>query len=166
MPWYVIRTKPHQERLAHLHLSRLCEDTFLPLIEQNVKIWRQEKTVVEPLFPGYLFARFDLEEHYRAVKFARGVLHIVEFGFKPAEIKDDLIDAIKQRVQGSYVRIAPPSFQSGQVIQISGGPLAGLEAILTGEMSKQHRVSLLLNMLGSQVRLTMDIDQIGLLQVV
>ena len=80
MHWYVIRTKPHQERQAEFHLRQLSVETFLPLLRHNKRIRRQEKTVVEPLFPRYLFARFDINDRYRAVNYARGVLKIVEIG--------------------------------------------------------------------------------------
>src|SRR5690242_7427288 len=93
--WYVIRTKPHQEKQADLHLAQLNVETFLPLLKQTKTIQRVTKTVIAPLFPGYIFAHFDLIKHYRAVNYARGVLRIVEFGEKPAVIDESLINAIK-----------------------------------------------------------------------
>ncbi len=35
MHWYVIRTKPHQERRAEFHLRQLSVETFLPLLKQT-----------------------------------------------------------------------------------------------------------------------------------
>ena len=162
MPWYVIRTKPHQERIAHVHLSQLCEETLLPMLKQEATGRRSDAATVEPLFPGYLFAQFDLQERYRAVKFARGVLNIVEFGAHPAEVEDATIEAIKERLEDGYVRIASPSFHEGQVVRIAAGPLAGLEAVFLRAMKKQQRVCVLLNMLGLQTKMTMGIDQIRL----
>lgn len=164
MPWYAIRTKPHQERLAHAHLSQVCEETFLPLLKQEKIIRRQQATIVAPLFPGYLFARFDVGVRYRAVKFSRGVLNIVEFGLKPAEVSNAMIEAIRGRMNDGYVRIQPKSLQQGQIVHVKGGPLAGLEAVFLREMADKHRVCLLLNTLSFQVRLTMDIDHIGVAQ--
>jgi len=166
MPWYVIRTKPHQERIAHVHLNQLCEETLLPWLKHEETSSHHGATGVEPLFPGYLFARFDLQDRYRAVKFARGVLNIVEFGLQPAEVEDATIDAIKGRLEDGYVRIAEPSFQEGQVVRIAAGPLAGLEAVFLRAMKKQQRVCVLLNMLGLQTKMTMGIDQIRLPQAV
>ncbi|MGH7183075.1 MAG: transcription termination/antitermination NusG family protein, partial [Nitrospiraceae bacterium] len=127
MHWYVIRTKPHQERLAESHLKQLPVETFLPLLRQTKWIRRQEKTIVEPLFPRYLFARFDINDRYRAVSFAKGVLNIVKFGLKPAEVSESLIGAIRERLEGGYVTPPTERFEKGQIVQISGGPLAGLE---------------------------------------
>ena len=165
MPWYVIRTKPHQERQAESHLMQLSIETFLPLLRQNKWIRRREKTVVEPLFPRYLFAQFDINDRYRAVNFARGVLDIVKFGLKPAEVNESLIEAIKERLEDGYVTPKAERFQKGQIVQIKGGLLAGLEAVFMEEMTEQHRVLLLLNTLGLHAKLTIDSDQVILPQV-
>ena len=164
MRWYVIRSKPHQERQAEFHLRQLSVETFLPLLRQNKWIRRQEKTVVEALFPQYLFARFDVNDHYRAVNFARGVLDIVKFGSKPAEVSESLIRAIREQLEDGYVTPKAERFQKGQIVQIKGGPLAGLEAVFIREMTEQHRVLLLLKTLGLQAKLTIDIDQVSLPQ--
>src|SRR6185437_10074070 len=102
MQWYVIRTKPHQEKMAEFHLRQLTVETFLPLLKSRKRIRRQEKTVVEPLFPRYFFARLDLMRHYRAVNYARGVVNIVEFGSSPAEVSESLIEGIKSRMDDGY----------------------------------------------------------------
>ena len=164
MHWYVIRTKPRQERQAEFHLRQLSVETFLPLLRQNKWIRRQEKTVVEPLFPRYLFARFDINDRYRAVNFARGVLHIVEFGLQPAELSESMIEAIRERLDDGYVTPKVERFKQGQIVQISGGPLAGLEAVFIRQMTEQHRVLLLLKTLGLRAKLTMDMDRVSLPQ--
>jgi transcriptional antiterminator RfaH len=161
MHWYVIRTKPHQEGRAHCHLAQLPVETFLPLLKHTKTIRRQVKTAVEPLFHGYLFARFDIRYRYRAVNFATGVLNIVEFGSKPAAVSDSVIDEIRTRLVDGYVVPKLEPFQPGKPVQIKGGPLAGLEALFIREMPKQHRVLLLLNTLRTQARLAIDIDQVG-----
>lgn len=161
MRWYVIRTKPHQERQAEFHLRQLSVETYLPLFRQHKLVRRQEKTVVEPLFPRYLFARFDIRDRYRAVSFSRGVQNIVEFGLKPAEVSESLIEAIKERAKDGYVIPAEP-LQKGQIVQIKGGPLAGLEAVFVRAMTDRRRVYLLLKTLGLHAGLTMNIDQVCL----
>ena len=162
MHWYVIRTKPQQERRAEFHLRQLSVETFLPLLKQRKKVRRAVKPVEGPLFPRYFFARFDITNQYRAVSFARGVLNIVEFGAKPAEVSESLIEGIRQRLKEGYVVPRLEPFRKGQVVRIHTGPLAGLEAVFVREMSEQHRVLLLLQALGSHAKVTMDFDHIEL----
>jgi transcription antitermination factor NusG len=100
--------------------------------------------------------------HYRAVSYARGVLTIVAFGGKPAEMSQALIDAIKERVNNGYVTLMPVRLVHGQVVHINGGPLAGLEAVFVRETTNRNRVLLLLNTLGLHAKLNMSIDQVSL----
>lgn len=162
--WYVIRTKPRQEKKVECHLRQLCVETFLPLLRQNKMVRRTRKTVLSPLFPGYTFARFEVRTHDRAVSYARGVLAIVRFGGKPAEISQELIDAIKIRLENGYLTPDPKHFQRGQILHINGGPLAGLEAVFVREMTDRNRVLLLLNTLGLHAKLNMSINQVSLPQ--
>jgi transcriptional antiterminator RfaH len=162
MHWYVIRSKPHQEKRAEFHLRQLGVETFLPLLRQNKTIRRMPKTVIAPLFPGYFFAQFDIREHYRAVSYAGGVHKIVEFGLKPAQVSETLIETIKGNLENGYVTLKPERFRKGQVVYIKGGPLAGLEAVFVREMPEQNRVLLLLNALGFHARLALDIEHISL----
>jgi transcriptional antiterminator RfaH len=164
MPWYAVSTKPHQERQAELHINQCGIECFLPLLKESKIIRRTRKTVIEPLFPGYLFARFDLNKHYRAVSYATGVRKIVEFGSGPVELDATMIDAIKERLSNGYVKLMPVRPVHGQVVHIKGGPLAGLEAVFMREMTDRNRVLLLLNTLGFHARLTLSIDQVSLSQ--
>jgi transcriptional antiterminator RfaH len=162
MQWYVIRTKPNQERVAEFHLRQLTVETFLPLLRSRKRIRRQEKTVVEPLFPRYLFARLNLTSHYRAVNFSRGVVNFVEFGSGPAEVSESLIQGIRSQMHDGYVTPHSERFQKGQIVRITDGPLIGLEAIFVKELKEQHRVLLLLRALGLNAKLVIDADYLGL----
>jgi transcriptional antiterminator RfaH len=164
MHWYAVSTKPHQEKQAELHIKQCGIECFLPLLKENKIIRRTRKTVFEPLFPGYLFARLELERHYRAVSYTTGVRNIVEFGSGPVELEATMIDAIKERLTNGYVTPHPERFKMGQIVHIKGGPLTGLEAVFVREMPARSRVLLLLNAMGLHAKLTMDIDQVSLSQ--
>jgi transcriptional antiterminator RfaH len=148
--------------MAEFHLRQLTVETFLPLLKSRKRIRRQEKTVVEPLFPRYLFARLDLPNHYRAVNFARGVVNIVEFGASPAAVSESLIQGIKSRMNDGYVTPNTERLQKGQIVHITDGPLAGLDAIFVKELKEQQRVLLLLRALGVNAKVLMDVNHLGL----
>jgi len=164
MHWYAVSTKPHQEKQAELHIKQCGIECFLPLLKESKIIRRTRQTVIKPLFPGYLFARFKLERHYRAVSYATGVRRIVEFGSGPVELDATMIDAIKERLHDGYVTLMPVRPVHGQVVHIKGGPLAGFEAVFVREVTDRNRVLLLLNTLGFHAKLMMDIDQVSLPQ--
>ena len=161
MPWYAVSTKPHQEKQAELHINQCGIECLLPLLKESKIIRRMRKTVIEPLFPGYLFARFELDKHCRAVSYATGVRKIVEFGSGPVELDATMIDAIKERLNNGYVTLMPVRPVRGQVVHIKGGPLAGVEAVFMREMTGRNRVLLLLNTLGFHAKVTLNSDQVS-----
>ena len=160
MYWYAVSTKPHQEHQAELNLRRLGIETFCPLLKQRRVIRRKSQITIGPLFPGYLFAKLNIDDQYRAVSYARGVRRLVTFGSSPAIVDEDLIEAIKSRVRDSYVTVSAQSFTPGQVVRIQEGPLCGLEAIFEREMSDHQRAVLLLRTLCYQARVVVPFEQV------
>lgn len=71
--WYVIQTKPKKEEEADSYLSTRGVEIFSPLVEtftaRNAKLAKELK----PLFPGYIFGKFDLEQNYPLVRWGRGL---------------------------------------------------------------------------------------------
>jgi len=78
--WYLVHSKPQQESLAVLNLQWLGVEAFCPTLRQFKKIRRRKETVISPLFPGYLFSRFDLATEFCRVNYAIGIKNVVTFG--------------------------------------------------------------------------------------
>ena len=162
MRWYVLSTKSNHERQAEQNIRRMGVECFLPLLQEQRIIRCKVRTIIAPLFPGYLFVRINLSEHYRAVTYARGVRKIVEFGATPVEVDIAMIDAIRSRVASPEVCALPRSkeLSRGQLVQIKDGPFVGLEAVFMREMSGHQRAMVLLRTLALQARVVLEINQL------
>lgn len=124
-------------------------------------IRRVRREVVGPLFPQYLFCRFDLMTHYRAVRYAREVIDVLSFGSRPAVVSDELIDDLKiWASQAPEANSSQPAYSSGERVQVSKGPMRGLEAIILEQSDDRDRVSVLLSILGCGAKLRIDCDQL------
>ena len=156
MHWYAVNAKRREETHAELSLNRLGVETFYPQLRRERVIRRKRQTTISPLFPGYLFAKFHFPTDQRAVAYARGVRKIVEFGVTPAIVDEEIIEAIKNRVQDGYVTVPTRTFTPGQNVRITEGPLQGFEAIFERDMSDQERVVLLVRALSYQARVIVD----------
>ena len=157
--WYLVRSQPRQEVVAEQSLGRLGVETLSPRLRQERVIRRRRQTVVGPLFPGYLFARFDFDTRWRAVNFAHGVSRIVQFGDQPAVVDDEVVQEIRGRMEHGAV-VLRPRFASGDRVRVAWGPFEGLEAVFEKEMTDQQRVLLLLESLSFHARIVVDAEQI------
>ena len=160
MHWYAVRTKPNQERQAELSVQRLGVETFYPQMKQRRVIRRREQMIIGSLFPGYLFARLNMAVHYRAAKYARGVLDLVAFGSIPAIVDDEIIEGMRARLRDGCLTLPAPALTPGEVVRIQAGPLQGLEAVFEREMSDHQRVVLLLRTLTYQARVVLPFEHV------
>lgn len=155
--WYCVHTKPQREKQAAEQLSTLSNvEVYFPRIRIQKTIRRVRKQVTEPLFPRYLFCRFDLSSNYRAVRYAHEVINLVSFGLQPAVVSETLIHDLQSWVSENSLTLTKSQFTSGDTVQIASGPMQGLQAVILEGRGDQERVAVLLNILGSEARLTID----------
>jgi transcriptional antiterminator RfaH len=158
MNWYVVNSKPRQEHLAAQSLQRLGVESFLPQIRRSRLVRGVRKVNTCPLFPGYLFSRFDLAVHFRAVNFSTGVRKVVSFGSSPVIVEEALIQSIRDRMTDGFILLQPASLIPGQSVRIEEGPFQGLEAVFERPLNDQGRIMLLLQALSYQARVVVDLD--------
>jgi transcriptional antiterminator RfaH len=94
--WYVIQTKPKKEEDAESYLSTRGVEMFNPLMETFALRNGGMNKELKPLFPGYIFGKFDLEQNYPLVRWARGVKKVLGFGGYPTPISEEVIEIIKE----------------------------------------------------------------------
>ncbi|HKB90660.1 MAG TPA: KOW motif-containing protein, partial [Opitutaceae bacterium] len=116
---------------------------------------------VVPLFPRYVFCRFDLATAYRAVKYAPDASDIVLSGRDPATVSDTLINDLKEWaddvIDGTPVE---PPFQRGDRVEIIGGPMRGVPAVILHTNNDRDRVAILLSILQHGAQMTISRAQI------
>lgn len=131
MHWYLVHTKPRQERCALENLERQGFACYLPLLPVEKIRQRTVKVTAQPLFPRYLFIRLgrgQSSQSWAPIRSTTGVSRLVTFGSEPAKVDDALVDALKAReaaLQGS----PEPLFQAGDPVRLTEGAFAGFEGI-------------------------------------
>jgi transcription antitermination factor NusG len=86
--------------------------------------------VTEPVFPGYLFCRFDLSKKSKVLS-SNAVERVVGFGSQPAPIPVSEIEAIRRMVEEGGV--AAPVPRRGDRVRVIAGSLQGIEGVLVRE---------------------------------
>jgi transcriptional antiterminator RfaH len=160
--WYCLHTKPQKEaQVAAFCRDNLQLETYFPKLRQYRTIRRVRKLVTSPLFPRYLFCRFDPAISYRAVRYAPDTLDIVHLGEKPAVVEDNLIKDLKDWAGDAVDIISLRSpLTPGDHVEITAGPMRGLSATILHSHEDRDRVAILLSILQHGAQLTISRSQI------
>ncbi len=158
--WYVIQTKPKKEEEAESYLSTRGVEMFGPLIETFALRNGGMTKALKPLFPGYLFGKFDLEQNYPLVRWARGVKKILGFGGYPTPISEEVVKIIKERTDDQGIVKVRHHFEPNDVVRIKTGPMKDLLGIFEGWVSHGERVRILLSLIGYQPMVEMHCSMI------
>lgn len=90
--WFAVQIKPNSYNLAIRNLHRQEFETFLP--KMTITNRKYNKFVLKEvnLCPGYIFVFFNLKLlKWTVINSTLGVLKILSFNKKPAEISSDLV---------------------------------------------------------------------------
>ena len=129
LQWYAVRVRSHCERLASSTLQAKGYQQFLPEVRSRRRWSDRTKELQVPLFPGYVFCRFDAA-HRVPILESPGVVGIVGFGSLLAPIPAEEILAVETMLRLCRHVEPYPSLPIGQKIRIEHGPLAGVEGIV------------------------------------
>jgi transcriptional antiterminator RfaH len=158
--WYVVHTNPKQEERANGNLMAWGVET----VHAKLRTCRHNEFtgvptyMTQPLFPRYIFAKFNAREQLPKILFTRGVHNVVCFGNIPAWVNDDIIDIIRERLdENGFVKLNN-SFKPGDKVVISAGPLRNLIGIFEREVKGSERIMILLTAIGYQGRLVVNRD--------
>lgn len=153
--WYALQIRAGQEKSVSAGLRGKGHEEFLPLY-QTFRHWSDRVKQIEvPLFPGYLFCRFDPLDRLVPVVTTPGVIRIVSFGRTPIPVAEAEIEAVHRVVHSGLAAEPWPFLSSGCRVAIERGPLAGLEGILT-RLAGGHRLVVSVNLLQRSVAVQVD----------
>ena len=147
--WYVVRTQYHKADRAELNLAAAGFTTFMPRIRAKTAT-RTPQTV--PLFPQYLFARFNAVKSLRLVTFMTGVSYVVTFAGEPASVDDEVIELLRSRMEADGCIRVGERLYPGDQVYIKSGPFAAMLGVVERNLSAKERVLVLLSTISASVR--------------
>jgi len=159
--WFLVYTKPRQEKTAKTQLARQGYRVYLPMIERVRKRGAKRTAHIEPLFPRYLFIHLDTyTDDWGPIRSTVGVSALVRFGREPAQVPDALVELLRSRESGSGLHVwAEPALRAGQAVRVNEGAMRGYEGIFVAGSGKE-RVIVLLDILGRRVRASVEAGQL------
>ncbi len=160
---FVVATAPRQEQQASENLARQGYSVFLPRLKRTIRHARRTGTVLEALFPGYLFIKFaQRTTHWRSNNGTYGVRSLLMNGDRPAAVPVGFCERLQKNADAAgTLEPPPPDLKIRVQVQFTSGPFAGQTALIIG-IKPRERVELLLASLSLEVRVGAILRQLSL----
>ena len=156
--WYAVWTRSRHEQVVREQIERKGYQTFLPTITRWSR-WKDRKKRIEwPLFPGYCFARFNVQERLPILK-CTGVVSIVSFDGEIAPIPAVELDGIRRLVDSELAYDPCPFIREGMMVEVMHGPLKGVVGRLVRK-GTHARLVLTVDLIGQAVSVEVDASDV------
>jgi transcription antitermination factor NusG len=121
--WYALYVRSRSEKKVSELLDAKQIENYCPIqrIERN---WSDRKKIIlEPLFKSYVLVRLAPKAHIPVLQ-TDGVIGFVTFQGKPAVIRDEEIDIVKQFLQDyEHIQVERIDVNVNDEVTITHGPL-------------------------------------------
>jgi transcription antitermination factor NusG len=158
--WFALHVKSRCEKAVSLILNSKGVEEFLP-VYRSTRIWVDRTREIDlPLFPGYVFCRFDPDERMPVVT-TPGVVGIVRYGRVFAPVDPAEIAALQALAKSRLPTRRWPYVETGEPVIIEGGALDGVRGILL-QLKSAKKVVLSVTLLRRSVLVEIDGERIKL----
>jgi transcriptional antiterminator RfaH len=152
--WYALRVRTRSEWMVEGNLEHKGYETFCPMYKLRRQWANRIRTADRPLFPGYLFCRFDIRMRLPILT-TPGVSLIVGPGKCPEPIPENEIEAIRTLVKSGASYEPCAYLTAGQLVEIQHGSLSGLVGLVT-EVRSEFRLIMSVDLLMRSVSVEID----------
>ena len=142
MKWYVVYTRPRWEKKVSSILDQKGIENYCPL-NKVVKQWSdRKKTVMEPLFKGYVFVKIEDAKKWE-IKKVDGIINYIHWLGKPAIVKDSEITAIRRFLtEFENVEVIDNQLEVNSIVKINQGVLMDYKGIVIEIIDNKARVQI------------------------
>lgn len=160
--WYAIQVKTTWEKQSGQLLENKGYEIFVPTRKAKRKWSDRTKELEVPLFPSYIFGRFD-PKHRLPILTTPSVFGIVSAGKQLLPVPDEQIEAIQRLIRSGVPILTSPFLKVGQRVVVDGGPLDGQKGILT-RFKNSWRVVISVDLIQQSVAVEVDREQVRVVE--
>jgi len=135
MSWFVIHTKPNEEKKALVNLINQEFTCYMPMYSKEIITKNKIKITPTPLFSRYLFIEVNDESVQKNIGLIRstlGIHQLLKIGENPIKISSKIIMGLQKEERGRSEKIKS-YFKQGEQVEIQSGPYKGIKAIFECE---------------------------------
>jgi transcription antitermination factor NusG len=131
---------------------------FLPTWRSRRKWSDRVKELDLPLFPGYIFCRFNASDPFPVLN-SPGVVHIVSAGNNPIPVEEKEIENVRMVCTAGVPALPWTNIVAGQRLVVTRGPLKGVEGTLI-RIKDDYRLVVSISLLQRSVAAELERDWI------
>jgi len=160
--WSAVRTKARCEKKAATWCERCGIPYYLPLRRSVRRYEKRRAEFLVPLFTGYIFALIAPEEKTDLATSPHVAVVLLPDTMMAATLVRELNDVlVLERAVGEGELEVRPEIEVGKLVEIRGGPLAGVHGVVT-QRRNRCRLTVNVEMVGQSVSLDVDADEVEL----
>ena len=151
--WFILQFKSNSHHLAAKNLNRQGFETFLPLHETTSRRLSRFINTSKPLFPGYMFIRFDkAESEWHKINSTYGVSRLITFNSILKSIPTTFVDSLMMRCDSSGKLLPIKKFKNGDNVTVSKGPFANFIASVE-KYEADQRIWIIMDLMGRKTKI-------------
>ena len=124
MKWFVIYTKPQFEIKVEQTLQNIGIRAYCPVYKQIKQYSDRKKKVLKPLLRSYVLVNINDKDRDKVFSVPGVVRYLFWLG-KPAIVREEEIELMKNNLSGIYESITVSDLKKGDAYDIKEGPLKG-----------------------------------------
>jgi transcription antitermination factor NusG len=153
--WFALNARQRREKFVSTTLHSKGYESFLPFSRAKRRWTDRVKNIEIPLFPGYVFCRFDPRDKLSILTIP-GVLSIVGNGKVPISIEDAEIQALQTVVYSGLLAQEWGYLEVGKRITIEQGPLQGVQGTVLNCESHKKKLLVSITLLRRSIAVNID----------
>ena len=156
--WFILQFKSNSHRIAAKNLNQQGFETFLPLHDTTSRKLSRFINTSKPLFPGYMFIRFDREESdWHKINNTYGVSRLITFNSILKSIPTRFVDSLMKRYDASGKLLPIQKLKKGDQVTLLTGPFANFIATVE-KYEADQRIWILLDLMGRKTKIQTPSD--------
>ena len=158
--WFILQFKSNSHHQAAKNLNRQGFETFLPLHDTTSRKLSRFINTSKPLFPGYMFIRFDrAESEWHKINNTYGVSKLITSNSKLQSIPTKFVDQLMKRYDLLGNLIPIKKLKKGDQVKVLNGPFANFVAIVE-KYEADQRIWILMDLMGRKSKIQAATDSL------
>ena len=160
--WFILQFKSNSHHKAEKNLNQQGFETFLPLYNTTSRNLSRFRNTSKPLFPGYMFIRFDrAETHWHSINNTYGVSRVITFNSILKSTPTTFVENLIKRYDLSGNLLPVEKLKKGDQVKVLKGPFANFIATIE-KYEDDQRIWILMDLMGRKSKIITPSDALKL----